>query len=279
MSACGMIVSGADVCYNGRILPERTVICMNGISIDNSLCIRCGTCARTCSMGHLRMKEDGPSVRENGCMGCLQCAAACPAGAIRFNGLPAVIPLPDDPLERIIVSRRSVRRFRPDPPDRAIFTWALQRAGYAPSGKNRHDNRWTVVYGKERTEAVRDLALRRCEETGEAPELLRFAAKGLDLLTCGAPVILIGWSPDECLNPCVDAAIAMETAELLLVSRGLGTCWGGYLRQITNRSPALKTLLGIPEGCSMQCCVMAGWPDGVSFPNVPLRPEPDICWV
>ena len=253
---------------------------MVNITFDRERCIRCGQCVKICAMGHLRMTEDGPAATGRGaCMACLQCAAICPRQAVSDGGGPAIIPAPDDPLERIITSRRSVRRFKPELPERALIEWALQRAGYAPSGKNRHDNRWTVVYGKHRAEAVRDLALRHCEQTGESPELLRFAAKGLDLLTCGAPVIVMGWSPDDCLNPCVDAAIAMETAELLLVSRGLGTCWGGYLRQIASHCPALREMLGIPEGCSMQCCMMVGWPDGARFVNVPVRPEPEIFWV
>ena len=252
---------------------------MADITFDLERCVRCGACVKTCAMGHLRMTDDGPAARRGLCIGCLQCAAACPRQAVLCGGAPAIIPAPEDPLERIVVSRRSVRRFLPEPPERELIVWALQRAGYAPSGKNRHDNRWTVVYGRDRAEAVRAQALRFCEETGAAPELLRFAEKGLDLITCGAPVILIGWSPDDCLNPCVDAAIAMETAELLLVSRGLGTCWGGYLREITNHSPALRAMLGIPDGCSMQCCLMVGRPDGAAFPNVPVRPEPDVFWV
>lgn len=253
---------------------------MVDITFDREKCVRCGKCVKTCAMGHLRMTEDGPAATGRGaCMECLQCAAICPKQAILDGGEPAVIPTPEDPLERIITNRRSVRHFKPDAPDKAVIEWALQRAGYAPSGKNRHANRWTVVYGKERVEAVRALALKHCEETGEAPELVRFFQKGLDLLTCNAPVIIIGWSPDNCLNPCVDTAIAMETAELLLVSRGLGTCWGGYLRQITGHCGELKSMLGIPEGCSMQCCMMLGWPDSVRFPNTPTRPEPDIFWV
>lgn len=252
---------------------------MVDITIDGELCIHCGKCVRTCSMGHLRMTEDGPAIHPRaGCMDCLQCAAACPRRAIRRNGQAPYEAVPEDALERLIMSRRSVRHFKPDAPDKALIQWALQRAGYAPSGKNRHDNRWTVVYGTEHVEAIRSRAIRHCEETGEAPELVRFAQKGLDLLTCGAPVILIGWSPDDCLNPWLDAAIAMETAELLLVSRGLGTCWGGYLRQIAGHCPELKAMLGIPDGCSVRGCIMLGYADKTSFPNIPTRPEPEIFW-
>ena len=250
------------------------------ISFDAERCVRCGKCVKTCAMGHLRMTDDGPAAIGRGaCMGCLQCAAVCPRQAVLADGRSAVADRPDDPVEALIMSRRSVRRFRADTPEKALIEWALQRAGYAPSGKNRHDNRWSVVYGHERAEMIRERALRYCRETGDCPELVRFAEKGLDLLTCGAPVILITWSPDDCLNPCVDAAIAMETAELLLVSRGVGTCWGGYLRHIADSCPELRTSLGIPEGCSMQACLMAGWPDGAAFANIPTRPQPDIFWV
>lgn len=253
---------------------------MPTITIEKELCVRCGCCVDTCAMGHLRMTDDGPAAIGRGaCMGCLQCAAACPRQAIRADGLPTVVPRPDDPVEALIMSRRSIRHFKTEAPDRALIEWALQRAGYAPSGKNRHDNRWSVAYGLERTALIRECALRHCRETGENPELIRFDEKGLDLLTCGAPVIIAVWSPDDCLNPCVDSAIAMETAELLLVSRGVGTCWGGYLRAIANRCPELKALLGIPDGCSMQGCMMVGWPDGTVFPNIPTRPKPEIFWV
>ena len=250
------------------------------ISFDAERCVRCGKCVKTCAMGRLRMTDDGPAAIGRGaCMGCLQCAAVCPRQAVLADGRSAVADRPDDPVEALIMSRRSVRRFRADAPEKALIEWALQRAGYAPSGKNRHDNRWSVVYGRERAEMIRERALRYCRETGDCPELVRFAEKGLDLLTCGAPVILIAWSPDDCLNPCVDAVIAMETAELLLVSRGVGTCWGGYLRHIAGSCPELRAALGIPEGCSMQACLMAGWPEDPAFANIPTRPQPDIFWV
>ena len=55
---------------------------------------------------------------------------------------------------------------------------------------------------------IRDRALRHCRETGEAPELLRFAGKGLDLLTCGELTFL---PPDPVNFPCL--AYAVEAAQ------------------------------------------------------------------
>ncbi len=251
---------------------------MVDITFDKDRCIQCGQCVKLCSVGHLRMTEDGPMANGRGpCIGCLQCAAVCPRQAVLAGGESAVIPTPEDALEKLIVTRRSVRKFKEDVPDRSLIQWALDRAAYAPSGKNRHANRWTVVYGHERMDAVKERALQYCAESGYAPELPKFAAKGLDLLTCGAPALIYGWAPDDCLNPCVDTVIAMETAELLLVGRGLGTCWGGYMRRITNNCPDLRKMLGIPGGCSVQCCMVVGYPQTV-FLNAPVRPAADIYW-
>ena len=211
-------------------------------------------------------------------MGCMQCVAVCPRKAVLFNGETAIAEKPADPLEAVIMSRRSFRKFKSEAPDKTLIQWALDRSGYAPSGKNRHDNRFTVVYGRERVQTLYDMAVQHCRDTGEAPELARFAEKGLDLLTCGAPVLIIGWSPDDCLNPTVDAAVAMEVVDLLLVSKGLGTCWGGYIRQLTGHCSAMKEFLGIPDGCSMRCCLMVGIPDGPGFPNIPARPPVEAYW-
>lgn len=249
------------------------------IVIDKSRCVSCGTCAKSCATGFLRMGPDGPYTNERAaCIRCWHCAAACPKKAVLAEGEDTLCAHAEDPVEELIISRRSVRHFLPEPPEKELITWALDRACYAPSGKNRHANRWTVIYGLAHTRAVSDAALAVCRETGRSPELPMLAAKGVDLLTCHAPVLIIGWSPDNALNPCVDTVIAMHTAELLLRTRGVCACWGGYLRDMTSVSPALKSMLGIPDGCSMQCCMMVGYPKGESYPNIPARPKAEIIW-
>ena len=99
---------------------------MVDITFDRNLCVRCGKCVKTCAMGHLRMTDDGPAATGRGaCMGCLQCAAICPRQAVLADGHSPIEERPDDPVEALIMSRRSVRHFKPEPPERTLIEWAL----------------------------------------------------------------------------------------------------------------------------------------------------------
>jgi ferredoxin len=235
-------------------------------------------------MGVIGKGEDGfpTTLPRRRCIECMHCASICPRQAVEFEGLsPEAIyrETPEEPLERLICQRRSVRHFKPDLPEREIVQWALDRAEYAPSGKNIHATRWTVLWGLEATEKVTQMVIDLCNSSGEAPELPKLLAKGTNLITCGAPCVILGWSPEDCLNPVVDTAVATTTLELLLQSKGLATCWGGYLNQLANHHPSLRSALGVPEGCQLRCALMVGFDQGERYRNVPYRPKAGVTWL
>ena len=249
------------------------------ISVNTDLCKHCGSCAKYCSTGHLRFKDGNVTLSSYAsCIGCGHCIAVCPSAAIQLNGQGPVVA-PSDTLERILMERRSIRKFLPTPPPKEDIIRALDIAEYAPSGKNRHATRWTVIYGKDKCEAIRSLAFEHCKETGEAPELLKLFDKGLDLLTCNAPVVILGHSPDNALNPVIDTVIALHIVQLQLERKGYGCCWGGYMRQITDHCEKLQNALGIPEGSHMRCCMMTGIPDREHYSNIPPRPRAPVNWL
>lgn len=133
------------------------------MTIDKKRCVECGACITACSMGIFRRGEDGTVfVRERPCMDCYHCAAACPTHAVVTHGMSEgeTYPVPpDSPLLRAIQSRRAIRHFKEKLPDKALIQRALDGAAYAPSGKNEHRNRWTVVYGRARVEELYQLVL------------------------------------------------------------------------------------------------------------------------
>lgn len=253
------------------------------VYIDRELCINCKTCMRLCPMGVFVEGQSSPEVHpRRRCIQCMHCAGACPQKAIRFEELTPQQVYPEkeeSPLGALIQSRRSIRNYSEELPPRELIQRSLDWANYAPSGKNQRAYRYTVVWGKEQVTALRDLCLGLCEAFGEAPELPKLMRHGTDLLTCGAPCMIVAWSPDDCLNPVLDPAVAMTQLELLLVQEGLGTCWGGYLRQLSDRFREVRDWLKIPEGCHVRCALMVGYPRKEKYINPVWRPQVDARWI
>ena len=253
------------------------------VYIDETLCIGCGKCIRGCPMGVFVPGDKTPQVHpRRRCIQCMHCAAGCPKKAIRFEELTPEEIYPDVPengLERLICTRRSIRHYSPKLPPRELIQHALDMANFAPSGKNQRAYRFTVVWGQDQVADLRDRCLKLCQQFGEAPELPKLFAKGTDLLTCGAPCMIVCWSPDDALNPVLDPAVSMTQLELLLVQAGLSTCWGGYLRQVSDRFPEIRTLLGVQEGCRVRCALMVGYAAGEQYIRPVWRPKAEALWL
>ena len=253
------------------------------IIIDQSRCVRCGSCMSVCSMGMFRQEEDGSvQVKDRACMECYHCAAVCPAQAIGTDAVsPDALcaPLPDDPLRSAIQTRRSIRRFGEELPERAFLQSVLDTAMYAPSGKNEHANRWTAVLGRSRTDALYQMTLDWAKDVPHYRHLIKLAQWGRNPVTCGAPCILVGWNRTDALNPQTDTVIALTLAEQLLVRAGWGTCWGGYLRAAAQDSPVIRQALGVPEGCQVYELLLVGRPLGPAFRRLPPRPAAQVTWL
>lgn len=252
------------------------------VGVDLARCVGCGACVAACPLGVLSLEEGKAAVNpRRHCLECLHCAAACPARAITWEGLTEgelYAPMPEDEVERLVRTRRSTRHYRPDCPDRALLRRVLDGAEYAPSGKNEHLNRWTVVLGKEKTDALIPHVLAWGEANGR-PELKIQLGRGQNMITCNAPCAIVGHIPAGASNPELDVAIAMATAELLLCRAGLSACWGGYLRRAIQAAPELRQLLDIPEGNVVTGVLLVGWADRERYVNVPWRKPADITWV
>lgn len=252
------------------------------MNIDNERCLQCGCCVTACPMGIFQQNEDGTvSAQQKECLDCFHCAAACPAGAVSGqmpDGNACVPAAEEGSLLSKFQRRRSIRRFKPDTPDRALIQAALDGAAYAPSAKNLRLYGWTVVLGKEKVEQLYRRSLVWAKTQSDYRHLVWLDRHGRNPVTCGAPGLVLIHCPEESHNPQTDCAIAMTLAEQLLVERGLGTCWGGYLCRMVNECEDLKAALNLPEGHQVYGVLMAGYPDE-RYPNIPYRPAADIHWV
>ncbi len=144
-----------------------------------------------------------------------------------------------------ILTRRSIRRYRPDPiPDEQLKI-ILEAGRQAPSAANRQP--WhIVVVGDAETK-------RRLAEACNGQMWMADAA--YILVACGLPQVSGKWYP-------VDVAIAMENIVLAAKALGYGTCWIGAFSQ-----EEVRRACQIPEEATVVVCAPLGVPDS----NPPAR--------
>lgn len=255
------------------------------ISISIEHCVNCGACGNICPSHSITKGKEHPIIHPGrNCIRCMHCAAVCPKQAIHFDFVPAYeeyLELPDDAFLRRIITRRSVRHFLPDAPNREDIAWALDMVQWAPSGKNAHTNRWLVIHGKEKCDTLYNTVVDLCAQNHILPELVVQREKGNhDSVTCGCSTVIFALAPKPLhahIPTETDAVIAATTLDLLLQHIGIGTCWAGYLTWLIPALPGLQEYLGIPEDMMVAGTLLCGIPDE-TYRNIPWRPKATVEW-
>ncbi len=150
-------------------------------------------------------------------------------------------------------TRRSVRRWRPEPVPREVLDRILEAALWAPSAFNRSP--WTFY--------VRHNDPVRAEE----------AERDNAGMTRGAPVrIYLGVDErlyEESLAPAIDAGMAAQNLLLAAAAEGLGAC-PLYQGEIVDQD-RLRAELGAPPYVRIHLLIVLGWP--AEAPEPPARPR------
>lgn len=239
------------------------------IKIDYDKCIGCLNCTDKCVCAAIGTEDGRPVYNEaKGCIRCMHCAIACPEKAITFDGKTAILDgeLPAtgaafaDDLETMVLTRRSYRNFREEMVEPEEIRHALELTAWAPSSSNSHPVNYCVINGRETINKMMDVIAAYIKETGLYKNLLARFDAGMNPVVTNAPHLILAYTPDDAWNPQIDVAIALTTAELLLQSRGIGTCWAGYLKTFLGKIPELQQMAGLPEGCTFHGCLLAGYP-------------------
>jgi nitroreductase len=192
----------------------------------------------------------------------------------------------DNPLG-LLLERRSIRRFRPDPVPEALLEAVLEAARWAPTAGNRQSYRLVVVTSPEviaaMGAAVRaatdqiaaqvrdDLATRVgaylgnfAHFTGAPVVIVPIYRAGLDLLAAATA------ASEASDRPQLDAlaSVAAVTTYLLLAAHavGLGACW---MTGPCVAAAALRDILQVPAGWTIAALVPVGFPD--EAPAAPAR--------
>ncbi len=258
------------------------------IEIDKKKCAGDGKCIRECALDILVKGPDGfPTFRPEAvsrCIECGHCQAVCPRDALTLRGVePGELPLSMKwPAEQAIVeglirSRRSVRRFKPDPVAPEVLDDLLALTRWAPTGGNSQLVKWLLVEKPETMKAISGLVADWARGTRELGFLAAAWDAGHDVILRGAPNLAIAYAGDGYGSTAADCVIAAATLELAATSRGLGACWAGFFMiACANGYPPLLDLLGLKkEDGKVHAALMLGHPQYV-FHRVPTRHPVDI---
>jgi len=130
------------------------------------------------------------------------------------------------PLDALILSRRSIRRFRPDPVEREKILVCVEAARLAPSAENAQPTRFLVVDDPELKTRLAGEAFsgiyRMTKFAGQAPVLVVVLAVRNNLLH------RLGGSLQGTPFYLIDIGIAGEHFVLKAEELGLSTCWVGW---------------------------------------------------
>lgn len=143
-------------------------------------------------------------------------------------------------------SRRSVRRYRPDPVPTELVEQVLEAGRWAPSALNLQPWHFIVVSSDEVRRAVYNATGAgglKWKHILQAPVLI---------VVCSNP--LHRWARD-------DAIFAAQNMMLQAADSDLGTCWiGGYNEE------RLRAVLRIPDGWHVPGFMTLGYPEHVGNP-------------
>jgi len=186
-----------------------------------------------------------------------------------------VTPIGLEALQPFLRSRRSVRRFRPDPIDPALIRGLLEAARWAPSPHNRQPWRFVVLQEADSRQRLAQAMGERLRAErladGADPQAVQADVSRSYARITGAPLAVLLCMTLEQMDRYPDArrsraerrmavqGVAMAGQNLLLAAHaaGLGACW---ICAPLFAPEVVRQVLELPEDWDPQGLVVLGWP-------------------
>lgn len=161
-----------------------------------------------------------------------------------------------------ILTRRSVRKFKPEQIKDEELDQILQAGIYAPSGMNKQSWQFTVIQNKEKIESL--------------AKVIRQALGRDENYNFYSPATLILLSNDkDNSNGLADCSCALENIFLMANSLGIGSCWINQLKTICDEKEVRDLLnsFEIPSNHIVWGIAALGYPDNKT--NTVVHPRKD----
>ncbi|GIQ84417.1 hypothetical protein KIPB_005902 [Kipferlia bialata] len=273
-------------------MPGNPMFCRETPVLDADTCIQCQACVKECVSSVFKVAEDGAvSIPEDhDCITCGHCAAVCPTGAISMYGkVPAKLPedrtVAPEAMRRHIMSRRSIRSYKPTPVPKELLGEILAATSNCPCACNLHPLAYTVITNPALIRDIEDKCVAKISEVG-MPMFKNWMSHHTEeerVIFRGAPAVVICHIDERGLPPgkhidSTDTAIALTTAELLATSHGLGALWIGLAMGVMGKNPEMRRQAGVPDGRKVTGIMTFGYPAPRFVRETPKEAQP-ITWM
>jgi nitroreductase len=192
---------------------------------------------------------------------------------VTFEGVedPSLL-LSYESLNKLMMAKRSIRRYNAKKIPKQIFEKVLTSMKYAPTGVNIRTLKCTIISADEKIKLLSDSIMdviitsnipRYSETMKKAKEV------GFDSIFYQAPHVLIVHSDNP--NDRMNSTIALTYGMLSAQSLGLGTCWIGLAHGVLVSNKDIKVkIAGIED--YVWGVIIIGYP-ARKFYRVPPRPD------
>jgi nitroreductase len=162
----------------------------------------------------------------------------------------------------VLRSRRSIRKYKPQPISEEELQAILQAAIYSPSGMNLQGWHFTAVRSPEMMAKLKGLMKEAMLNSGDPRRVERASEPGFVALH-DAPGMIFLSAPADSRYARLDCGIAVENIALAAESLGIGSCIlaSSELLFDADKDGSLAKELGFPAGYKHVCSITLGYKD------------------
>ncbi len=179
---------------------------------------------------------------------------------------------------QILMNRRSIRSYKPDPVPRNVLERIMETVTYAPSSRGRQPWHFSVVTDVKLLQQISDVNREIALASGDEALKANAEKPGFSNFYHAPAVIFI--SAPEAKHALADCANAAVYASLAATALGLGSCYiASFLPAFeSEHGEALRAALQLPEGHMPLYAVAVGYTLGAE-PKAAPREQGKVSWI